>query len=82
MLKRFNMESCSGCATPCIKLPEVPEVKSTPNSNTPYQELVGSLLWVSLATRPDISYSVHQLSKYTKNYNNDMWIMGNVFYDI
>ena len=77
MLKRFNMESCNGCSTPCsIKLPEVSKTKSLPDSNTPYQELVGSLLWVSLATRPYICYSVHQLSKYTKNYNNEMWNYG------
>ena len=33
----------------------------------PYRELIGSLLWVSNGTRPDITYSVNTLTKVTSN---------------
>ena len=33
----------------------------------PYRELIDTLLWVSNGTRPDISYVVSTLAKYTTN---------------
>ena len=33
----------------------------------PYRELIGTLLWASNGTRPDISYAVSTLAKYTTN---------------
>jgi len=33
----------------------------------PYRELIGSLLWVSNGTRPDVTYSVNTLTKFTSN---------------
>ena len=33
----------------------------------PYRELSGSLLWIANGTRPDISYAVSTLAKYTTN---------------
>jgi len=32
-------------------------------SKIPYREAVGTLLWLSLGTRPDISYTVSQVAK-------------------
>ena len=36
-------------------------------STLPYCELIGSLLWVSKGTRPDVSYPVNPLTKFTSN---------------
>ena len=77
MLKRFNMEDCNGSPTPCvIQLPEPPNKNIQPDKSIPYEALVGSLFWLSLGTRADIAFSVHNLSKYTKCYNAEMWSFG------
>ena len=39
----------------------------------PYREAVGALLYVSLMTRPDISYAVGQVSKHCQNPNQSHW---------
>ena len=33
----------------------------------PYRELIGSLLWISNGTRPDVSYPVNTLTKFTSS---------------
>ena len=33
----------------------------------PYRELIGTLLWVSNGTRPDVTYPVNTLAKFTHN---------------
>ena len=39
----------------------------------PYRELVGSLLWLSLGTRPDIAYAVSQIAKFNANPGPAHW---------
>ena len=36
-------------------------------SSLPYREMIGTLLWIENGTRPDISYAVGTLAKYTNN---------------
>ena len=40
---------------------------------TPYRSLVGSLMYISTATRPDISYAVGRLSSFLDCYRLDHW---------
>jgi len=39
----------------------------------PYREAVGSLLFVSLVSRPDITYAVGLVSRYLEKHNNSHW---------
>ena len=39
----------------------------------PYRQAVGSLLWLALCSRPDISYTVGQVAKFNANPGPDHW---------
>ena len=39
----------------------------------PYRELIGCLLWISMGTRPDISYAVNQCARYSADPKPEHW---------
>ena len=49
---------------------------SDPPSPGPYPQLIGSLLWVSQCTRPDISFAVNRLSQYLRDPSDTHWHAG------
>jgi hypothetical protein len=38
-----------------------------------YSQIIGSLMYLAGATRPDISYAVSKLSRFTSNLGDDHW---------
>lgn len=42
-------------------------------SNVPYQEAVGSLIYLSQGTRPDIAYAVNSVSKFCNKPGKAHW---------
>jgi len=69
ILKRFHMEAAHGAATPLnnkVKLDLAEEEGEREGEVDPelYQAIVGSLKYIALATRPDISFAVAALSRY------------------
>jgi hypothetical protein len=65
MLSRFNMSDCKSTTTP---LPtninkDEKEALTKFNDKVLYQQAIGSLIYLSNATRPDISYAVNQLAR-------------------
>src|SRR6266487_1744312 len=71
MLKRFGMEDCAPKATPMEEKIRLDiDVAGEPLCETDkerYQQAIGSLLYLSLGTRPDISFAVAILSRFTAN---------------
>ena len=49
------------------------EAEKAEMSKIPYREAVGTLLWLSLGTRPDISYAVSQVARYNDCYGMEHW---------
>ncbi|KAE9076984.1 hypothetical protein PF010_g23681 [Phytophthora fragariae] len=75
ILKRFNMESCNGCATPEGTTPQQLRAPMD-KSYLPYRELVGSLQYLVSASRPDIAHGVRNLGKYLSNYTYEHYFMA------
>lgn len=72
ILNKFNMTNCNGADTPIesnLKLEKSVEVCK----QYPFQQLIGSLMYLSVLTRPDISYSVSFLSQYNNCYSLIHW---------
>ena len=42
-------------------------------SKIPYRELIGCLLWISMGTRPDVSYAVNQCARYSSDPKPEHW---------
>lgn len=80
LLERFSMSTCSGVSTPmdpgvrltsedCAKTEE--EIAEM--TGVPYQIAVGALNYFAVASRPDISCTVHKLARYNNNPGPCMW---------
>ena len=52
--------------------PTTPEEKAA-MAKVPYREAVGSLIWLPMDTRPDISYAVSQVAKFNDNTGEEHW---------
>jgi hypothetical protein len=74
LLEKFNMKDCKPSTTP------LPEKSQNDNNNTPfkdinlYQQLVGSLMYVQVATRPDLAYPVGCLARSMKAPTEADWM--------
>ena len=74
ILVKAGMENCHPTLTPAIPktvlgaADDEADMKSA--SSFPYAKVVGQLLWISVMTRPEISYQVGQLAKYVSKFGN------------
>jgi hypothetical protein len=65
ILKRYRMEDCKPVLTPLavgFKLSELHSEDDNEDTNFPFRELIGALMYVAVGTRPDISHAVSVLS--------------------
>lgn len=70
ILKKFNMEDCKTSVTPIE--PNLKLLKSDKSENNlPYQQLIGTLMYLAVATRPDIMFSVSYLSQFNSCYGEE-----------
>uniref|UniRef100_A0A5S6QSI6 Reverse transcriptase Ty1/copia-type domain-containing protein n=1 Tax=Trichuris muris TaxID=70415 RepID=A0A5S6QSI6_TRIMR len=76
LLKRFGMLDCKPAATPMtptVKLTKPIKTNEQEILKFPYQGLVGSMMYLAVATRPDIAYAVSSLSQSNNNYTAEHW---------
>ncbi|XP_072154388.1 uncharacterized protein [Bemisia tabaci] len=72
LLEKFNMTNCKPVSTPIIKT-QFDDLPADPSLEKTYQQLIGSLLYLSVTSRPDISYAVTFLSQFSKQPNHQHW---------
>lgn len=76
ILERFGMDRSNPICTPIERAFSKVSEYSTSDlaQNVPYRQAVGSLIYLVTATRPDIAFSVSQLSKFLENPLDIHWI--------
>lgn len=75
LLERFEMTNCNPVSTQMdlgTKLKKNEEV-SDEEQKLPYRELVGALTYLSVTTRPDISYTISKLGQFNNCYGIEHW---------
>lgn len=72
ILSRFNMSECKSMSTP-LKCGVELKKDDKCDSNLPYQQLIGCLMYLANLTRPDICYSLSYLSLFNQCFNESHW---------
>lgn len=72
LLRKFNVENCKNIDTPMEVNLKLDKGEIAP-TNYPYQQLIGSLMYLSVLTRPDISYCVSYLSQFNNCNTETHW---------
>jgi hypothetical protein len=80
VLDKFKMNDCSTMSTPINESEPLSESMSPTDykghlemRNIPYREAVGSIMYLAVSTRPDISKAVSNVSKYLQNPGLEHW---------
>lgn len=76
LLKKFNMNESKQVNTPAeskVELPEGCHREKKDQKEKPYRELIGSLLYLAVATRPDLSFTVNRLAQFNESYQQIHW---------
>jgi len=70
LLEKYEMSDCRSVPTPMDftkQKKDHPSPRRQNPQNYPYRQIVGSLLYLSNKTRPDLSFSVNNASRYVSN---------------
>lgn len=77
ILKRFEMLDCKPVGTPSDTHSKLSVKDVTPENSLvgqiPYQEAVGSLLYLAQGTRPDIAFAVNNVSRFNNSHTQIHW---------
>lgn len=76
-LAEFGMSDCKTVKTPSVQGQKLTAHTITENNTlvgkVPYQEAVGSLLYLTQSTRPDIVHAVNTVSRFNNNHCDEHW---------
>lgn len=80
MLSRFNLSDCKGVSTPMDPGSQLSrkDSPSTPEEisemkKVPYMNAVGALMYLAIASRPDIAFAVGKLARFNSNPGRVHW---------
>lgn len=73
-LKRFGIEDCKAVDTPMVngsRLVKEEDNKASIGEITAYSQVVGTLMYLMVETRPDVAYAVSVVSRFMTNPNSE-----------
>jgi hypothetical protein len=73
MLKRFGYKDSKSSPTPYDPSLILRKNRKIGRDQLRYSQMIGSLMYFASATRPDISFVVSKLNRFTSNPRNDKW---------
>jgi hypothetical protein len=73
ILSRFGFKDCKSSPTPYDPSVILRKNKGIAKDQLRYSQIIGSLMYLASATRPDISFAVSKLSRFTSNPGDDHW---------
>lgn len=72
-LVKFNMMDCNPMSTPMESSIDYLALNTQEECNAPIRNLLGSLMYAMLCTRPDICFALNILSRYQSKTNDYLW---------
>uniref|UniRef100_A0AAV1TFY3 Integrase catalytic domain-containing protein n=2 Tax=Peronospora matthiolae TaxID=2874970 RepID=A0AAV1TFY3_9STRA len=73
ILKRFGMDECKATASPVDLSTRLVACSEAAKIDVPFREVVGALMHLTTATRPDIAYAVGYVSRFMENPQQEHW---------
>src|SRR6266498_3617052 len=73
VLSRFGYSDCKPTSTPYDASVILRKNKRIMRDQLRYSQIIGSLMYLASATRPDISFAVSKLSRFVSNPGDDHW---------
>jgi len=75
LIKTVHLEHAAVKHTPLPTGIQLECIKKTPSNcyNLPYRRVIGNLLYIALASRPDIAFAASYLSRFASGYNQTHW---------
>jgi hypothetical protein len=70
-LKKFGMAECKGSKTPMMLNQSLSKEGEECEEEFAYREIIGSCMYAMIMTRPDIAFTLSQLSRFLDCYNRD-----------
>lgn len=77
VLARFGMSECKPVSTPMdanVKLSRNSTSGASTEPRVPYRELIGSLMYIAMGSRPDIAHAVSRLSTFNDCHQPEHWV--------
>ena len=73
ILSRFGYDDCKASLTPYDPSVLIRKNQGIARDQLRYSQIIGSLMYLACATRPDISFVVSKLSRFVSNPGDDHW---------
>ena len=73
VLKNFHMENSHPKDVPISKGLKLEVTRDPENDRLPYRELVGSLMYIMMGTRPDLCFAISYFSQFQSCYSEEHW---------